>query len=115
MRARSCLKSRPSSTPRSPAGWCSTHSIEQRSGPSRDDLPSSTVRAINACSGRVIAVGTTVARALEGCAAAHGATLVAGEGTTSLKLGGHHRLAIVDGILTGVHESAASHYTLLEA
>ena len=48
----------------------------------RYDVPAATVAAIAAAragGGRVVAVGTTVVRALEGCADAHGGELLAGE------------------------------------
>jgi S-adenosylmethionine:tRNA ribosyltransferase-isomerase len=86
--------------------------------PERYDLPASTVTAIEATrarGGRVVAVGTTVVRALEGCARAHGGRLVAGEGVTDLRLDPGRRLAIVDGIFTGMHDPETSHYALLSA
>lgn len=82
--------------------------------PERYEIPEATVQAIARARGRVIAVGTTVARALEGCARAHG-RLVAGRGTTDLRLGPGSRLAVVDGIVTGLHERAGSHFRLLQA
>ena len=51
--------------------------------PERYDIPAATVRAVAATrarGGRVVAVGTTVVRALEGAAAAGGGTLRAGRG-----------------------------------
>jgi S-adenosylmethionine:tRNA ribosyltransferase-isomerase len=86
--------------------------------PERYDVPAETVVAIEATrarGGRVVAVGTTVVRALEGCADAHGGRLGAGEGVTDLRLGAGSRLAVADGILTGMHEPEASHFSLLEA
>lgn len=77
-------------------------------------IPDETVAAIEARKGRVIAVGTTVTRALEGAFAAHG-KLVAGEGVTDLVLGPTTRRRVVGGILTGVHEVATSHFRLLES
>ena len=64
---------------------------------------------------RVVAVGTSTVRALEGQAALHGGRLAAGGGVTSLVIGAAHRLRIVDGLLTGVHEPASSHFELLKA
>jgi S-adenosylmethionine:tRNA ribosyltransferase-isomerase len=84
----------------------------------RFDIPDSTRRAIEetrATGGRVVAVGTTVVRALEGCAAQHGGRVVAGVGETDLLLGASTELAIVDGILTGLHEPGTSHFELLRA
>jgi S-adenosylmethionine:tRNA ribosyltransferase-isomerase len=82
--------------------------------PERYEIPAETVRAV-AAARRVIAVGTTVVRALEGCAARHGGKLVAESAVTELKLGPSSRRAVVDGILTGMHEPASSHFQLLRA
>jgi S-adenosylmethionine:tRNA ribosyltransferase-isomerase len=63
---------------------------------------------------RVIAVGTTVVRALESAVSA--ASLVrAGHGYTRLHVTADHVLRAVDGLLTGLHEPAASHLDLLTA
>jgi S-adenosylmethionine:tRNA ribosyltransferase-isomerase len=86
--------------------------------PERFEIPAETVEAIRATKaegGRVIAVGTTVVRALEGCAALHGGEVVAGTGTTDLVIGADFRPRVVDGLLTGMHDPEASHYRLLEA
>ena len=75
-----------------------------------------TVRAISrarATGGRVIAIGTTVVRALEH-AAASGA-LRAGRGVADQKIGAATTLRIVDALLTGTHEAGGSHYELLRA
>jgi S-adenosylmethionine:tRNA ribosyltransferase-isomerase len=85
--------------------------------PERFDIPAATARLVRetrARGGRVIAVGTTVVRALEGAVALRG-ELVAGAGETDLRLGPAHRLAVVDGVLTGVHAPGESHFALLEA
>jgi S-adenosylmethionine:tRNA ribosyltransferase-isomerase len=65
--------------------------------------------------GRVIAVGTTVTRALESAAAEGGGHLIASSGRTELLLGPRTRRRVVDGIMTGVHDAATSHFTLLES
>jgi S-adenosylmethionine:tRNA ribosyltransferase-isomerase len=81
------------------------------------DLPARTVYAIERAQnrgGRVIAVGTTVVRALEGAAASSG-KLVPGSAVTDLRLGPESKLRIVSGILTGMHSPAESHYALLAA
>ncbi len=83
----------------------------------RYEIPERTVRAIHEArsrGGRVVAVGTTVARALEGSFAEHGA-LIAGEGETGWVLGPRSVLRLVDGLLTGLHEPGTSHYSLLSA
>jgi S-adenosylmethionine:tRNA ribosyltransferase-isomerase len=81
--------------------------------PERYDLPAATVAAIERAD-RVIAVGTTVVRALEGCALSHG-RLVAGPGETDLRIGPDFRPRVVGGVLTGMHDPAESHYHLLRA
>ena len=86
--------------------------------PERYDVPQDTVDAVRAAkqrAGRVVAVGTTVVRALEGCAASHGGALVAGEGVTDLHIGPDLRRAVVDGLFTGLHDPTASHFALLQA
>ena len=84
----------------------------------RFDLPASTVRVVaetRARGGRIVAAGTTVVRALEGCAVQHGGELMPGEGWTNLRLGPGFRPRVVDGLLSGVHTVSESHYRLLEA
>jgi S-adenosylmethionine:tRNA ribosyltransferase-isomerase len=86
--------------------------------PERYDLPAATVRAVHetrARGGRVVAVGTTVVRALEGAARAAGGTLRAGPGTTDLRITPDFRPQIVDGILSGAHAPPESHFALLAA
>jgi S-adenosylmethionine:tRNA ribosyltransferase-isomerase len=63
---------------------------------------------------RVVAIGTTVVRALEHSAARHGA-VVAGEGVADQRIGAHTQLRAVDAILSGTHEPGTSHYDLLRA
>ncbi len=85
--------------------------------PELSDVPESTVLAILAArarGGRVIAVGTSVVRALEGRVARRG-ELTAGEAETDLLIGPGFRRRVVDGLLTGMHEPTASHYALLGA
>jgi S-adenosylmethionine:tRNA ribosyltransferase-isomerase len=84
----------------------------------RYEVPGETVRAIRvarAQGARVIAVGTTVARALEGAVVNGGGRLRPGVGTTDLRLGPGSRRRVVDGILTGVHDAGTSHFELLQA
>lgn len=86
--------------------------------PERSDIPAATVEAVlhtRASGGRVVAVGTTVVRALEGRAAQHGGGLVAGEEVTDLLLGPGFVPRLVHGLLTGVHEPGSSHHALLQA
>lgn len=63
---------------------------------------------------RVIAIGTTVVRALEHAALQDGAVRD-GEGVATQRIGAHTRLRIVDGLLTGTHEAGSSHHELLRA
>jgi S-adenosylmethionine:tRNA ribosyltransferase-isomerase len=80
-------------------------------------IPPETVRAIEDTrvrGGRVVALGTTVVRALEH-AAARGAKLAPGPGTATQRIGPATRLRVVDAILTGTHEPGSSHYELLRA
>lgn len=86
--------------------------------PERFDIPRDTVEAIERArgrGGRVVAVGTTVVRALEGSAALHGGRLAEGEGVTDLRLGRGFGPKVVHGLVTGIHEPGTSHYALLEA
>ncbi len=85
--------------------------------PEAYELPAETIRGIeeaHANGHRVIAVGTTVVRALEGCAKTHG-RLVAGEGVTDLVIDAGFHPTVVDGLISGLHEPSESHYRLLRA
>ncbi|MFT4413989.1 S-adenosylmethionine:tRNA ribosyltransferase-isomerase [Fredinandcohnia humi] len=64
--------------------------------------------------GRVIAVGTTVVRALESATDLSG-RVSAKEGVTDLYIQSGYHLKVVDGLLTGFHEPEASHLDLLTA
>ncbi len=84
----------------------------------RYELPVATVAAIDRClddGHRVLAVGTSVVRALEGNAADHGDVLVPGVGETDLLVGPAFVPRIVAGVLSGVHEPGTSHHALLSA
>jgi S-adenosylmethionine:tRNA ribosyltransferase-isomerase len=85
--------------------------------PERYRVPDATARLVNAVHGwhgRVIAVGTTVVRALETVAAPDG-TLSEGQGWSSLVVTPERGLLAVDGLLTGWHDPESSHLQLLEA
>jgi S-adenosylmethionine:tRNA ribosyltransferase-isomerase len=85
--------------------------------PERFRVPTSTARLVNAVrswNGRVIAVGTTVVRALETAVAANG-TLGEGRGWTSIVVTPERGPRVIDGLLSGFHESDSSHLQLLEA
>ncbi len=86
--------------------------------PEPSDIRGATIEAIDrtkAVGGRVVAVGTTVVRALEGRAAEGDGPLRAGPGITGLRLGPDYAHRVVDGILTGLHEPGESHFQLLQA
>jgi S-adenosylmethionine:tRNA ribosyltransferase-isomerase len=79
-------------------------------------VPAATARRVNATrarGGRVLAVGTTVVRALETDARSGRAR--PGRGWTELVVSPARGVSTVDGILTGWHEPEASHLQLLEA
>jgi S-adenosylmethionine:tRNA ribosyltransferase-isomerase len=81
------------------------------------EVPAATARLVNAVQGwggRVIAVGTTVVRALETVAAPDG-TVRPGDDWTDLVVGGDRGLRAVTGMITGWHEPLASHLQILEA
>jgi S-adenosylmethionine:tRNA ribosyltransferase-isomerase len=63
---------------------------------------------------RIIAVGTTVVRALEHAVALDG-TVRAGEGLATQRIGASSPLRLVTAILSGTHERGTSHYELLRA
>jgi len=63
---------------------------------------------------RIVAIGTTVIRALESAANADG-SIRAGDGIARGQIGHGSILRVVDAILTGVHERGESHFELLRA
>jgi S-adenosylmethionine:tRNA ribosyltransferase-isomerase len=80
-------------------------------------IPAATARAVAVArehGGRVIAVGTTVVRALEDAATEDG-QLRAGDGIATGRIGPTTHLRVVDAILSGTHERGTSHYELLRA
>jgi S-adenosylmethionine:tRNA ribosyltransferase-isomerase len=80
-------------------------------------IPATTVAAIAAArrrGGRVVALGTTVARALEHAASRCGG-LHAGSGIADNRIGAATRLGVVDAIVSGTHEPGTSHHALLSA
>jgi S-adenosylmethionine:tRNA ribosyltransferase-isomerase len=81
-------------------------------------LPDDTVNAIaraRARGGRIIALGTTVVRALEHAAAKGAGRPAAGPGLATQRIGPSTPLAVVDAIVTGTHEPGTSHFELLRA
>jgi len=80
-------------------------------------IPERTAAAVNAARsrrGRVIAIGTTVVRALEAAAKSTG-RVEAGDGVATGRIGPETPLRTVDAIVTGVHQPEDSHYQLLRA
>jgi S-adenosylmethionine:tRNA ribosyltransferase-isomerase len=80
-------------------------------------IPESTallIEAAQARGARIIAVGTSVVRALEHAAALYGA-VPAGEGLATQRIGASTQLRLVTAILSGTHEPGTSHYQLLRA
>jgi S-adenosylmethionine:tRNA ribosyltransferase-isomerase len=63
---------------------------------------------------RIIAIGTTVVRALEHAASRDG-RVHAGDGLATQRIGPESQLRVVDAILSGVHEPGTSHHQLLRA
>ncbi len=89
----------------------------ERPYPERFAVSAATARTINqrrADGGRVIAIGTTVVRALESVVGADG-LVHAGAGHTELVVTPQRGVRVVDGLLTGLHEPAASHLDMLAA
>jgi S-adenosylmethionine:tRNA ribosyltransferase-isomerase len=86
-------------------------------GPEWFRVPPATARLVEstrAGGGRVIAVGTTVVRALETAAGDAGAVEPA-EGWTRVVITPERGVRAVDGLLTGWHEPESSHLQLLQA
>ena len=89
----------------------------ERPSAERYRVPDQSARLINAVrawGGRVIAVGTTVVRALETVADPAG-TVTAGKGWTELVVTPERGLWAIDGLISGFHESQSSHLDLLRA
>ena len=80
------------------------------------EVSPATAAAVNATrlhGGRVIAIGTTVVRALESAFA--GGEAIAASGWTELIVTPERGVHAVDGLLTGFHEPEASHLDMLRA
>ncbi len=85
--------------------------------PERFSVAAGTAERVNLArrlGGRVVAVGTTVVRALEAAAEPDG-TVRAARGWTDLVVDPGRGVRVVDGLLTGFHDPEASHLSLLEA
>ncbi len=98
---------------------CGVSSLEADEDPYPEqyDVPPATARLVNLTrqsGGRVIAVGTTVVRALE-TAARPGPGVEAQAGWTSRVVTAESGLGVVNGLLTGLHEPRSSHLRMLAA
>ncbi len=98
---------------------CGISSLEPNEPPQAEPFEVSShtaerVNAVHRLGGRVIAVGTTVMRALESAAVAHGLILPA-RGLTDLVIDAAYSPRVVRGLLTGWHEPHASHLAMVEA
>jgi len=81
-------------------------------------VPERTARAVRAAKAdgrRVIAVGTTVVRALESAADEGDGEVIASHAWTELVITPERGVRVVDSLLTGFHEPKASHLAMLEA
>jgi S-adenosylmethionine:tRNA ribosyltransferase-isomerase len=93
-------------------------SLEQHERPYAEEyiVPPSTANQVNAARAdgrRVIAVGTTVVRALE--SAFQDGSVIATHAWTDVVITPTRGVSTVDGLLTGFHEPRASHLAMLEA
>lgn len=80
-------------------------------------IPAATAHAIDATQargGKIIAIGTTVVRALESAASTDG-HVRAGPGVAHGRIGPDTRLRVIDTVLSGMHAPGESHFELLRA
>jgi len=97
---------------------CGVASFEapERPASERFNVSHAAARAVNAArrhGRRVIAVGTTVLRALE--SAVEDGEVIAASGWTDLVIDAQHCVRTIDGILSGFHDSNATHIWALRA
>jgi S-adenosylmethionine:tRNA ribosyltransferase-isomerase len=78
------------------------------------DLAARMIQGARAAGGKIVAVGTTVVRALESAVDSAGC-LRPGHRYTRLRIDSSHALRVADGLITGFHEPEASHLDLLTA
>ena len=76
------------------------------------EITAAAIKQSKSKAGRIVAIGTTVVRALESAANADGGVR-AGDGVASGRISRETPLRVVDAILTGVHEPGESHFELL--
>ena len=79
------------------------------------EVNASVVKAIQQCRGRVIAVGTTSVRALEGAAQMHGGVLKPFTGPVNLVIQPGYQFRVVQGLLTNFHLPKSSLLLLVSA
>jgi S-adenosylmethionine:tRNA ribosyltransferase-isomerase len=97
---------------------CGVASFEapERPGTERFVVSAAAAAKVNAArreGRRVIAVGTTVIRALESAATNEG--VIASQGWTDLFIDEAHQVKAVDALLSGFHDSNATHLSMLRA
>jgi S-adenosylmethionine:tRNA ribosyltransferase-isomerase len=95
----------------------SSPELHEPPAPERFRVPEATARLVEStrrAGQRVVAVGTTVTRALESATGEDGGTRAAA-GWTDLVLGPDRPARAVSGLVTGLHAPDASHLLLLEA
>lgn len=95
----------------------SSQEIGEPPYPERYEVPGPTAEVVNAArrrGSRVVAVGTTVTRALESAVDVEGVVRPA-RGWTGLVVTPERGVRVVDGLVTGWHEPRASHLQLLQA
>lgn len=95
----------------------SSYEAGEAPGVERFEVPAHTATVVNslrATGSRVIAVGTTVVRALE-TVSDHTGMVHPGHGLTDVVVTQRSGIRAVDGLITGWHEPRSSHLNLLEA
>jgi S-adenosylmethionine:tRNA ribosyltransferase-isomerase len=95
----------------------SSPELHEPPAPERFEVPPDTARLVRSATTagrRVVAVGTTVVRALESVIGDDGRVRAA-RGWTDLVLSPRHPVRVVTGLVTGLHAPQASHLLLLEA
>jgi S-adenosylmethionine:tRNA ribosyltransferase-isomerase len=95
----------------------SSPEVSEPPAPERFRVPAATAALVNHThreGGRVVAVGTTVTRALESAADEQGMVFAA-DGWTDLVLDSLRPVRAIDGLVTGWHAAAATHLMLLES
>jgi S-adenosylmethionine:tRNA ribosyltransferase-isomerase len=97
---------------------CGVASFEahERPGTERFNVSPETADRVNSArrnSRRVVAVGTTVVRALESVTSEDG--VIASGGWTDLVIDENYRIKTVDALLSGFHDANATHTSMLRA